>query len=87
MHWHSYVETINALRQNHNNLPTQAQIKAQQHADTMRDVIQPLLAEQYSLSAIADNLNEQGFKTQTGKRLSKTQVSRIIQRLNTQETP
>ena len=50
--------------------------------DEIRPIVQNLRGQGLSFQAIADSLNEQGFRTRlTGSEWSKTQVKRLVDRL------
>ncbi len=55
--------------------------KAQQHAERMRGVIEPMRVLGKSTREIADALNNSGYTTPNGSRFHSTQVCRLINRL------
>ena len=54
--------------------------QAHRHILTALPLIRAYIKMRYSLTYIARQLNNHGYRTQTGKLYTKTQVHRIIQR-------
>ena len=68
------------------NAGRKTQDKAEQHRKTFEDLVSEMLEsaipKQRTLQAIADKLNEEGHRTQTGKEFGRMQVKRIVDRMN-----